>query len=194
MMRHRSMSRRAACDARGSMPGRRNGGVLLRALAVAAVFSIILSGLYAYLGRMRRTVQCAGHLTRIYYALEMYELAEDTLPTFAFFPDTQSNRTGGDATGILSLRELMETYDVEADLCICPSAPRALADLGLTYVWNTSLNGKPLPEPEQRQWMLVEMQAILPELPAPHLGRFNVLYTDGTVERVRSPHEKLEGL
>jgi prepilin-type processing-associated H-X9-DG protein len=174
----------------------RCGAVLLRALALAAVLSVVLATLYAALDRMRQSLQCANNLSRIYSALEMYELAEGALPPFSFFPDEPRVRTdpAGKPEEIPSLRSLVETYETETDLCVCPSAPAVLAELGLTFVWNVALSGKPLPAAGERQWMLIEMQAVLPELPAPHMGRFNVLYTDGTVERLREPHRSLEGL
>jgi hypothetical protein len=61
-------------------------------------------------------------------------------------------------------------------------------------IWNVRLNGKKIPRGEERQWMLVEMNALSTDVPAPHLRRYNVLYSDGAVEQVRRPQDVLADL
>jgi hypothetical protein len=41
--------------------------------------------------------------------------------------------------------------------------------------------------------MLIEINALSDLVPASHFGSYNVLFTDGTVARISSPPEELEG-
>lgn len=174
-------------SARSQRPASRSGRVLLKVLALIAVCLVALAVIYYVLIQVARGKACADHLRTIYHALEMYETDRGTLPQLAFFPDSPEEDPD-------SLRTVLESYGVDGNVALCPAVHRSLSDLGLTYVWNTRLNGKKLPGPDARTWMLVELNALSPEVPAPHLGRYNVLYTDGKVERVKYALMDLPGL
>ena len=59
--------------------------------------------------------------------------------------------------------------------------------MGRELFANLRRNGPPV-------WMLVEMTAVSSDLPAPHLGQCNVLFTDGSIRRIRDPLKELPGL
>lgn len=149
--------------------------------------AIALAAIYHILAQVRKTLACADNLKAVYRALELYEMDRGVLPKLAFYPDNPVE--DGD-----SLRVVLEAYGAGGSACVCPHAPPNQQELGLTYVWNVRLNGRKIPPVEEREWMLVEMNALSAEVPAPHLGRYNVLYTDGTVERIKDPLTNLRGL
>ena len=64
----------------------------------------------------------------------------------------------------------------------------------MTYVWNVRLNARKIPKGQAREWMLVDIQVLSEDVPAPHLGRYHVLYSDGVVERIQDPRQQLPGL
>lgn len=168
-------------------PARAYATKLLAKLAMLlAVAAAVLLTLFVILESVRDSFDCESNLKAIYAALELYEQDRGSLPRLAFFPDDPMEDES-------SLRVVLEPYGAVGRICVCPAAPRSLAALGLTYVWNVRLNGRKMPR-EERVWVLVEMSAVSADVPAPHLGRYNVLYSDGVVERVKNPLTDLPGL
>lgn len=163
------------------------GHVLAKVVLLIAGSSLALGIIYFVLGQVRLTIACSENLKTLYRALDLYEIERGTLPKLAFFPDNPIE----DAD---SLRVVLESYGAGGAVCVCPRAPRSQSELGLTYVWNVRLNGRKLPREGERDWMIVEMNALSADVPAPHLGRYNVLYTDGSVERISDPLGTLKGL
>lgn len=160
---------------------------LLTKLAVLlAVAAAVILSLYAILNRVRASFDCEANLKAIYGALELYEQERGSLPRLAYFPDDPMEDED-------SLRVVLEPYGAVGRICVCPAAPRVQASLGLTYVWNVRLNGRKMPR-DEKEWVLVEMNALSTDVPAPHLGRYNVLYSDGSVERIKTPLKELPGL
>ena len=123
---------------------------------------------------------CRRNLRRLYMALEMYEMDRGALPNLAFFPEEP--RTEAD-----SLRVVLEKYGAGGDTCVCPKTHPNHRRLGLTYVWNTKLNGGELHGPGTREWMLTEINGLSGQVPAPHLRHYNILYTDGWVQSSKEP-------
>lgn len=155
-------------------------------LMTVAVFAIV-GAIYFVLMQASMVVKCEDQLTRIYQALELFEMDRGSLPRLAFYPDEPM-------TDPDSIRVVLEEYGVDPGVWVCPSANPKVANLGLSYVWNTALNGSNLRSYAERQWMLVEINALSEEVPSPHCSFYNVLYTDGTVARIRRPLEELKGL
>jgi hypothetical protein len=154
----------------------RSGAGPIRAVVI---LSLVLgsAALGAHLSReFTRQKRCARNLQQIYLALEMYEIDRGTLPTLALFPDDPQSDSD-------SLLEVLKRYGIRGDLCVCPALPASLRGMGLTYIWNVRLNGKKLLEPGIQDWMMVEISALSGQVSPPHLGRYNILYTDGTVEQ-----------
>ncbi len=167
-------------------PRGRNGLTLVEILVVlmlaAAVVAVI--GFFARQQMLRK--HCAANLRAIYAALEMHEIERGTLPRLAFYPDDP--KQDGDSPLVV-----LRPYRAGTDVYVCPSAPSSLAAAGLTYVWNVRLNGKKLRGPGPPEWMLVEMNALSDAVPPPHLGRYNILYTDGRVVASKEPPPDLRG-
>jgi hypothetical protein len=167
--------------------GPKAGQVLAKIAFIVVGLGLALGAIYYVLSQIRLTLACTDNLKVVYRALELYEMERGTLPKLAFYPDNPIE--DGD-----SLRVVLEAYGAGGSVCICPQAPHSQSELGLTYVWNVRLNGRKIPPVEERDWMLVEMGAVSTDVPAPHLGRYNVLYTDGTVEHISDPLTHLRGL
>ncbi|HMP73482.1 MAG TPA: hypothetical protein PKE55_09495 [Kiritimatiellia bacterium] len=166
----------------------RQGGILLRLSLLIALAAVLILGILSLLNSLSRSAKCAEQLRDIYLALELFELDKGSLPHLAFFPDDPLTDTD-------SLRVVLEEYGLRASSCVCPAAAPRLRDTGLTYIWNVRLNGANLQiENREREWMLIDAAALSADLPSPHLGGFNVLFTDGTVERIAMPLSLLRGL
>lgn len=150
------------------------------------LFAGLAAGGFFVVHQKMLTRRCAGNLHRIYSALEMYEIDHGTLPRLAFFPDDPKQDND-------SLAAALQPYGAGSDVCVCPAAPAYHRSLGLTYLWNVQLNGRKLHPPGPPTWMLVELDALSDQIPPPHLGRFNILYTDGQVRRSKIPPPDLRG-
>jgi hypothetical protein len=166
---------------------RRAGHVLTKVVVLVAVLLLAVATLYYVLYQMSMQQSCGKNLLQIHRALQLYEIDRGTLPRLAFFPDDAKQ----DAD---SMRVVLEPYGADGTTCECPSLPGVLGELGLTYVWNVRLNGKKTPRDDQPTWMLVEICALSSDVPAPHMGQYNVLYSDGKVRRVKNPLQELQGL
>lgn len=164
----------------------RAGHAVLKMVVLAFIVCVLMGGIYLALIAATRTVACADNLKRIYGALEIYELSHGALPRMDFYPDEA-------LTSPESMCVVLESYGLESATWICPATHRVIRDTGLSYLWNTRLNGVSLRALPERQWMLVEINAISAEVPRPHLGYCNVLFTDGTVERMKNPAREIAG-
>jgi hypothetical protein len=165
---------------------RQSGHIIFKLfLLTVAIFGLVGS-IYYVLIQVSNTVRCSDQLSRIYQALELFEMDRGSLPRLASFPDEPM-------TDPDSIRVVLEEYGVDPNVWVCPTAHATVANLGMSYVWNTKLNGLNLRDFEERQWVLIEINALSPDVPAPHIGHYNVLFTDGTVERVRDPANTLTG-
>ena len=169
------------------MRARNSGHVLLKMLVLLSVLLVAVGIIYFVLYQVSLQKDCAVHLGRLYRAMELYEIDRGTLPRLAFFPDDPKQDPD-------SLRVALEAYGADSGGCVCPTAPNIQTELGLTYVWNVKLNNRKMPRDEEPEWMLVEISALSVDVPAPHLGQYNVLYTDGKVRRVKYPLQELKGL
>lgn len=165
----------------------RAGGILVRLLVIVALAASVFFVQHRMSVSTAEDQACKDNLRSLFRALELYEMDRGTLPTLAFFPDDPQN----DAD---SLRTILEPYGAEAHFAICPATHPVLRDLGLTYVWNHRLNAKRIPRSGPPRWMLIEMTAAYADLPAPHSGHYNVLFTDGTVREVHNPLQEFNGL
>jgi hypothetical protein len=165
----------------------RHGHALLKLVLTVGACLVLLLVIYGVLHQLRLSFACQANLRVLYRALELYEMERGSLPRLAFYPDLATEDTE-------SLRVVLESYGATGTACICPSSPTMLRDVGLTYVWNVRLNGRKIPRSGEREWMLVEIQALSSDVPAPHLGHYHVLYSDGAVERIAHPHPQLDGL
>ena len=147
-------------------------GIALAAGAGGVVVSLARSA--------REERQCIENLQSVYDAVHRYDEKHASLPDLAFFP--------GDVRRDLdSLLVVLEPHGLREPQCVCPGADPVLAETGITYVWNVSLNGRRLSSLEIPVWMMVEINVLSPSVPATHRGGYHVLYTDGRVEREVNP-------
>lgn len=158
----------------------RCGFTLVELLAVLVLLGLMAAAVWFAARQQMLARHCADNLRQVYSALELYEIDRGTLPRLAFFPDDPKQDTD-------SLVVALQSYGTGGDIFLCPTAPASLRSLGLTYVWNVQLNGKKLRGSEPPAWMLVDINAMSEGVPASHLGRYNILYTDGRVERSKVP-------
>jgi hypothetical protein len=165
----------------------KDGRIWFRLCALVAALGIAIIALLYFLVQIRLTAQCEANLLAIYRALELYEMERGSLPNLAYYPDMPME----DAD---SLRIVLEPYGLSPECCVCPQSKPILRAAGLTYIWNVQLNGKRIPRGTNAVWMLVNIEALTDDVPAPHFGRYNVLYSDGVVRRVRDPMRELPGL
>ena len=142
----------------------------------------MLSVLFAlgYVNReMAAARACEQNLRSLYAAFELYELDKGRIPTLAFYPTSPSD-------GKDSLMVVLRPYGVRPEFCVCPKSPTIVKINGLSYIWNVALNNLPLPDKEGTVWMLMEIQALSEKIPGPHLNGYQILYTDGHIERSRT--------
>ena len=149
----------------------RFAAILLLTIAAATA-----SGSLAY--SRRNTRLCSQNLNKIYDALVDYEKEFGFLPKLAFYPDDA--RLDPDSITI----KLAPFGVLESD-CVCPSSPPVLQDAGITYLWNVALNLQRLKDFPTSTWMMVEIHALSPSVPTPHLRSYNILSTDGRVTKSR---------
>ena len=161
----------------------RSGFVFWAWLVIAAMLVSLVVGLRVLNRRLTDTRQCREQLQRIYAALELYEFNEGRLPELDFYPNSP-------LTGSESILTALSQYGLQASDCVCPACGSAIRESGLSYLWNPKLKNRPLGSNRQPEWMLVEIQAMNPEIDPPHLGHYHVLYSDGEVKSVSTiPHD-----
>lgn len=164
----------------------RAGRVVVRILLLMLLIGALVGSLLFVMTQIQNSIICTDNLKTIYQALELYEMERGVLPTLAYFPDHATD--DGD-----SLRVVLEPYGLNATQCICPNTHPLQKAEGLTYLWNVELNGQRLPRKEP-VWMLVDMSALSDEVPSSHLGRYNALFSDGSIKRISDPYSALPGL
>lgn len=169
-------------------PSSRAGGLLLKLALVLAVAALILGGLFHLLNRVRKDAACRANLEAIYLALEQFELEKGALPDLAYYPDEPY-------TGERSLRVVLEEFGLSASACVCPAGHPAAREFGLSYIWNPAFNGGHLTGSNTEPgWLLVDIQALAPDVPPPHLRGYHVLYSNGDIRAVADPLNTLPGL
>jgi len=162
----------------------RRGHAVLKIIVLTGVLAAVMALIYIVLIQAARTVTCRDQLTRIYQALEVYEMSHGAMPRLAFYPEQP-------LSDIESICVALEAYGLEPETWVCPGSHRVIANTGLSYIWNTRLNGRSLRSFREPQWLLAEIHALAPDVPRPHLGYCNVLFTDGSIQRVRYPAQEI---
>lgn len=149
---------------------------------------LMLFSLVWMLNRLTRQVLeaqgCEQNLLRMYDLLRLYENDHGHLPTLKMFPQDALNDPE-------SLAHVLKPYGMQPELAVCPSATGILREHGITYLWNPALNGTSLLNRPEPTWVLVDLQALDDRIPGPHLGGFNILFTDRRVERTHLPPHSL---
>lgn len=164
---------------------RRGGFTFIELLVVLVLIACVVSIAWFVTRQVMMRKHCKQNLYAIYNAMELYEIDRGTLPRLAFFPDHP--KTDKDSP-LIALR----AYGAGTEIYVCPAAPPYHQDIGLTYIWNVGLNGRKLHGTGAPQWMFTEMSALSDTVPPPHLGVYNILYTDGHVRKSKTPPEGLQ--
>lgn len=157
---------------------------LRRIILLIGAMTVLMILLALAMKKGNAAVECSYNLKRIYQALDLYEMHNGALPVMAFYPDEPFSDPA-------SIRVVLETYGPEESTWTCPAIHPLIRQTGLSYIWNTSLNGASLRNREGRIWMLMELNAMSRDVDRPHFGSCNVLFTDGSVERIRFPDNLL---
>jgi prepilin-type processing-associated H-X9-DG protein len=159
---------------------RNRGFTLIEWLFLLAVLLAVAASALHAVHRRAEGRHCEANLRRLYSALELYEIDRGSLPRLALFPDEPKQ----DADSLLVA---LRPFGADAEVCVCPALPAGHRAIGLTYLWNVQLNGRKLKGPGAPSWMLVEISALSDNIPPPHSGGYNILYTDGQVQRSKTP-------
>ena len=119
----------------------------------------------------------AQDLENIYQALGSYEHRNGSLPELALYPSEP-------LMGEDSIRFALSRYIIDPNVFVSPLGHQAIRRTGLTYIWNPELNGSRLTAFEDPVWVLMDVQAVDPNVRRAHRSGYAVLYSDGRVERV----------
>ena len=179
------------------------GFTLIELLTVAAILGTAgEASVYLQAQKRARAVECINNLRQINFYLAYYVIDEGKLPDATFYPENPEK----DSDSILVI--LRKKYKgVNKRLFLCSSAPEKLKKKGLTYLWNDACSGK---QPERikdrgKTWLMIEIHALgkvrledlekkdrkkVPEkmlrrIPAPHRGKYTILYADGHIAHVK---------
>ncbi len=178
---------------------RRSRGQGLAEVAVVCSIMTSMAGggagaAWQVLGTAHR-IEATAYLRQIHSAITDYADDNDgKLPGADMYPDIRKdpNAVRNSPRSIVNIMGKR----VPANLWVASRAPEQFQKAGLTYIWNTALNGK-LVDQVDRTWMLMDMNAagyLLPDqFPRPS-GGYLVLYTDGSVKFEMQPPLPLQGV
>ena len=152
------------------------GFTVTELLIVTAIVTSIPTGTYVHAKKKALEINCQHNLRQINMALQMFIMTNGKLPSAAFYPKDSARQKD-------SIAVILKSYGASKGVFICPAAPEQLEKLGLTYLWNDALNGQ---RPEtirdaSKQWLMMDMTAVSPDVPPPHPSGYTVLYADGQV-------------
>ena len=155
------------------------GFTLLEVLAVTSIMSGLNSqSNFQYAINQANQVKGLSNLRQIYLLLQV-QCISGALPRATFFPEGDPKKDPKSITRLIS--------GAPPQLFVSPFAPPALQDKGLSFAWNTALNGKTLDTVPRTTWVLIDVTAFIadPDLPKP--TKYLILYADGRAEAVAQP-------
>lgn len=154
------------------------GVTLIEVMAVTAIMGGLQSqsaGNLRYGITKAREIQGISNLRQIHMILMMQSMT-GRLPNAALYPK------GDPRTDPKSIMRLMR--DVPAPMWVSPFAPEPLRKKGLTFAWNSAVNGKSLDAMPGNTWLLMDLAAFIadPKVNKPH--KYLILYANGRSEAV----------
>lgn len=125
------------------------------------------------------------YMKQMYTAIQMFcGDHDDKLPRADFYPDTRR-----DANACTKSRRSIVVqlggYVGDNRIFVASEAPEKFKKAGLTYVWNTAVNGKQLDQLPPKTWLLMDMNAAayaIPDLVPRSKNGYLVLWSDGSVK------------
>lgn len=148
---------------------------ILFLLVLCVVGAGIAYGMYA-LKQSHTWNQVRQDLENIHKALGSYEHRNGSLPELALYPSDP-------LSGEDSIRFALSRYMFDPGAFVSPGGHGDIRRTGLTYIWNTELNGGRLSAFDPPVWVLMDIQAVDPNVHPAHSWGYTVLYSDGTVEK-----------
>jgi len=158
--------------------GRRAGFTAVEVLAVTAILTSLGGGSFINVTERAHRTACQQHLRQIGMAMQMRAMTDEPLPRAWFYPPDPPHP----ARDRYHLARIMT--EVPPQMFICPSAPTAIQQRGICYVYNDRVGGKLLDEiPNAAQtWLLMDINVVSDQVPPAHNGGCNVLFVDGHVK------------
>ena len=159
------------------------GFTITELLVVTTIMSSIPMSSYLGAKNKAKQIQCTNQLRQIGMAVRMFEMSEGSYPDAKFYPDPDKVLEDPKSIAVI-----LKPYGGAKDLFICPTAPPALKERGLTYIWNDELSGKSssyVSNPSVT-WMVMDMTAAHDGVSS-HMGGYNILYADGHVDWSATP-------
>ncbi|NUQ01533.1 MAG: hypothetical protein HUU35_16940, partial [Armatimonadetes bacterium] len=184
---------------RSLLARRRRGQGLAEVAVVCSIMTSMAGGgagaAWQVLGTAQRTV-AMNQMKQIHLALTMFADDNDALPTADMYPDIRKDPQAA-INSPRSIRKILGN-GLPAALWVAPRAPEVFQKAGLTYIWNSSANGKQLDQLGADTWLLADMNAAafaVPDLvPQPQGIGYLILYADGHVKYEMRPPAALANL
>ena len=171
---------------------RRRGQGLAEVAVVCSIMSSMAGGgagaAWQVLGTAQRTV-AINQMKQIYLAVTM--AADDNdgrLPSAVMYPDLRAdpNAVRNNPRSIVRIMG----NGVPANMWVAPRAPQVFQRAGLTYIWNSALNGQLVDQVDPHTWLMMDMNGAayaIPDLVPRSEGGYLVLYADGSVKYEMQP-------
>lgn len=153
------------------------GFSLTEILAVAAIVTSIPSAGYLQAKQKAHQTTCLSNLRSVGQLFMMYHMENGHYPKAAFYPDNPLQ--GDDSISVILDRKRQKNS--ARDIWMCPSLPDKLQEKGLGFVYNDSIAGKSRIGNPAKKWVLIEINCVSPDVPAPHPDGYNILFADGRV-------------
>ncbi len=155
------------------------GITLIEILTVTSIMSGLNSqSNFQYAINQANQVKGLNNLRQIHLLLQTQCIA-DALPRATFFPEGDPKKDPKSITRLI--------LNAPPQLFVSPFAPQSLQDKGLSYAWNTALNGKTLDTVPRTTWVLIDVMAFIADPSIAKPAKYLVLYADGRAEAVAEP-------
>ncbi|WP_372932073.1 H-X9-DG-CTERM domain-containing protein, partial [Mariniphaga sediminis] len=139
---------------------------------------------YHYVNDSEKQNECKENLLEIYKQLVLFQKKEGALPNASFYPSFPF--IDDNSLNVILGKPAKHFLN-------CPSINKDISKrVGLTYIWNSELNGKRLKDIKDPSniWLIADVAAVhewmVEKRYAGHSGGVNVLFADGSVRLVMS--------
>lgn len=160
--------------------GRRCGFTMAEVLVVTGILTGLGGGSYQGVMNKAHQVTCANNLKQLYMVFQMQDISGESLPRAWFYPPDPPHPNREQ----YNLVNIMARSGANRQLFRCPAAPIEIQQRGICYVYNSKLAGRELDlvsNPGQT-WLLMDINIATTDVPAAHVGGYNVLYCDGHIK------------